>query len=518
MSERTIAAVTFLFTDVEASTALLKRLRESYHEAIADHQAILRAAFAEHGGREIDTQGDSFFVAFSSPRDAVLAALDAQRGLARHEWPGGERLQVRMGIHTGAAREVGDKYVGVAVHRASRICDAGHGGQVLVSQTTHSLLEDEELDLGDATLRDLGEQRLKGLDRPTRVYQVVAPGLADAFPALRTADVPAVAGPTPRASRRRLLFAAVAVVLAGVAAAAVLLVSRGGEGSVTVPPNSLAVIDPSSHRVVEAIPLGGRPSAISAGAGSLWVADQEGQTLTRVLPKSRTQGSRIPLDGTPTGVAAGPDGVWIAYGLSGSVAHVDPQTNGIVATISNVTHRSSGGAVADGEGAVWVVSRNGELARIDPGSNRKTGVLAVGASPSAVAAGGGFVWVANGGASTVSVVNPRTLSEARNPVSVGASPSGIAVGERAVWVANHDDGTVTRIEPGSFATRTIPVGRGPTGVTTGAGAVWVANSDEGTVSRIDPESREVTRKIHVGNRPEAIAVSAGLVWVLVQAP
>jgi YVTN family beta-propeller protein len=513
MSERA-AAVTFLFTDVEDSTGLLKRLRERYHDALADHQTILRAAFAEHGGREIDTQGDSFFVAFSSPRDAVLSALDAQRGLSHHEWPDGERLQVRMGIHTGAATAIGGRYVGVAVHRASRISDAGHGGQVLVSQTTRSLLEDEELELGGATLRDLGEQRLKGLDRPTRVYQLVAPDLRDAFPALRMAERPAVVGPAPRGRRWWLLRAATGLALAGLAAG-VLLITRGKDASVTVPPNSLAAIDPSTNRVIKAIPLGGRPSAITADAGGLWVANIADRTLTRIHPDTRLPEGRISLAGTPTGIAAGPSGVWVFYGLVGTVAHVDPQVGDVVKTISDVVGRSSGGGITLGEDAVWVAGGSGELVRIDLRSSHLTGGLPVGISPSAVAAGKGAVWVANAGSSTVSVVNPRTFSVVGNR-SVGPDPRGVAVGEGAIWVTSYEDDTVTRIDPVSLATMTIPVGTGPTGIATGAGAVWVADSEEGTVSRIDPESREVTA-IVVGNRPEAIVVSAGVVWVTVQA-
>jgi YVTN family beta-propeller protein len=514
MSERT-AAVTFLFTDVEDSTGLLKRLRERYHDALADHQTILRVAFAEHGGREIDTQGDAFFVAFSSPRDAVLAALDAQRGLARHEWPDGERLQVRMGIHTGAAMSIGAGYVGVAVHRASRISDASHGGQVLVSQTTQSLLEDEELELGGATLRDLGEQRLKGLDRPTRVYQLVAPDLRDAFPALRTAEAPAVVGPAPRGRRWWLLLAAAGIALVGLAAAGVLLLTRDEEASVTVPPNSLAAIDPSTNHVIAAIVLGGRPSAIAAGAGGLWVANIADRTLTRIHPDTRVPEGRISLAGTPTGIAAGPSGVWVFYGLVGNVAHVDPQVGDVVKTILDVVGRSSGGGITLGEGAVWVAGGSGELARIDPRSSHPTGGLPVGIGPSAVAAGKGAVWVANAGSSTVSVVNPRTFSVVGNR-SVGPDPRGVAVGDGAIWVTSYEGDTVTRIDPVSLATTTISVGNGPTGIATGAGAVWVANSEEGTVSRIDPESRDVTA-IVVGNRPEAIVVSAGVVWVTVQA-
>ena len=183
-------AVTFLFTDIEGSTRLLKELRDEYPEALEEHQRLLRSAFDEAGGREIDTQGDAFFVVFHRARDAVVAALVGQRLLAEHEWPQGSQLRVRMGIHTGEASVSGERYLGVAVHRAARICAAGHGGQVLVSQTAKNVLEDEEVELPDVDFRDLGEQRLKDLDRPVRLYQLIAPGLAEEFPPLRTADTP----------------------------------------------------------------------------------------------------------------------------------------------------------------------------------------------------------------------------------------------------------------------------------------------------------------------------------------
>src|SRR5213080_116505 len=172
--------VTFLFTDIEGSTQLLKTLGPLYGDALAEHQRILRAAFAAHGGREIDTQGDSFFVAFRRAKDAVGAAVEAQRALAAHDWPDGTALRVRMAIHTGEPVVGADRYVGLGVHRAARICAAGHGGQVLVSQTTRELLRDDPLP--DLTLRDLGTHQLKDLDEPERLYQLVAPGLPESFP------------------------------------------------------------------------------------------------------------------------------------------------------------------------------------------------------------------------------------------------------------------------------------------------------------------------------------------------
>ena len=187
MDETSTATVTFLFSDVEGSTALLRRLRDGYSAVMGDHEQLMRAAWAECAGLELDADGDSFFVAFRRPREAVDAAVAAQRALAAHDWPEDVELRVRIGIHTGEASLVGDQYVGLAVHRAARICDAGHGGQILLSETTRSLLEDEDEEFEHFKVRDLGPQVLKDFDRPVRIYQLAVTGLEGEFPALRTA-------------------------------------------------------------------------------------------------------------------------------------------------------------------------------------------------------------------------------------------------------------------------------------------------------------------------------------------
>jgi DNA-binding NarL/FixJ family response regulator/class 3 adenylate cyclase len=187
MPELPTGTVTFLFSDVEGSTELLRRLRDGYADVMADHELLLRRAFQDAGGHEINTQGDSFFVAFRRPKEAVAAAVDAQRAVARHSWPEDAEMRVRIGIHTGEATVTGDRYVGLAVHRAARICAAGHGGQVLLSQTTQALLEEEE-ELGELDFADLGPRSLKDFDRPIRIYQLLAPGLSSEFPELRSAD------------------------------------------------------------------------------------------------------------------------------------------------------------------------------------------------------------------------------------------------------------------------------------------------------------------------------------------
>src|SRR5919204_1873526 len=186
MADQPTGVVTFLFSDIEGSTRLLKQLRERYGDVLAEHQRLLRAAFAEHGGHEIDTQGDSFFVVFHRARDAVLAAVDAQRALATHEWPSGQELRVRIGLHTAEPHRWEEGYVGVGVHRAARICSVGHGGQVLLSRSTAGLIDDE--DLPQIALRDLGAHRLKGLDRPERIFQLLVDDLPSEFPPLNTVE------------------------------------------------------------------------------------------------------------------------------------------------------------------------------------------------------------------------------------------------------------------------------------------------------------------------------------------
>jgi class 3 adenylate cyclase len=186
MAKLPSGTVTLLFTDVDRSTELVKRLQERYGAVLAKHRDVLRAAFADHGGTEIDTQGDAFFVAFGHARDAVEAAVAAQRAIADYSWPDEATLSVRMGLHTGEPYAAEHGYTGVAVHRAARICTVGHGGQVLLSRSTAGIIDDEEIP--SVGLRDLGEHRLKDIDRPERIFQLLVEGLPAEFPPLRTID------------------------------------------------------------------------------------------------------------------------------------------------------------------------------------------------------------------------------------------------------------------------------------------------------------------------------------------
>jgi class 3 adenylate cyclase len=164
----------------------VKRLGERYGAVLAEHRELLRKAFAEHGGVEVDTQGDSFFVAFAGARAAVAAAADAQRALAAHPWPDEVAVRVRIGLHTGEPYRAERGYAGVPVHRAARICTLAHGGQTLLSRSAAGVVDDEQF--AGIRLRELGEHRLKDFDRPERIYQLEVEGLPTAFPPLRTVD------------------------------------------------------------------------------------------------------------------------------------------------------------------------------------------------------------------------------------------------------------------------------------------------------------------------------------------
>jgi WD40 repeat protein/class 3 adenylate cyclase len=175
--------VTFLFTDIQGSTRLLDKLGDQYAISLEEHHRILRAAIQKWKGTEMDTQGDAFFATFTRALDAVQCAAEAQRELSSHTWLLDAPIRVRMGLHTGEPLLASTGYVGMDVHRAARIGDAGHGGQILLSQTTRDLVM-QDLPPG-VTIKELGEHRLKDMKYPTPIYQLVIEGLQTEFPPLK---------------------------------------------------------------------------------------------------------------------------------------------------------------------------------------------------------------------------------------------------------------------------------------------------------------------------------------------
>src|SRR5215213_3511015 len=162
--------VTLVFTDVEGSTQLVQQLGDSYAHVLDAHRRLFHEAVEAADGVIVDHRGDEFFVVFSDARAAVDAVVSAQRAFAMHEWPSGVQFRVRMGMHTGEPNVRDGTYFGLDVHRAARICQAGSGGQILLSAHTREALDSAH------DLHDLGEHQLPGIDQPERLFQLNAPG------------------------------------------------------------------------------------------------------------------------------------------------------------------------------------------------------------------------------------------------------------------------------------------------------------------------------------------------------
>ena len=191
-----VETLTFLFTDIEGSTALLQRVGDGVYAQVLDgHHLLIRSALAAHDGSEVDTQGDAFFAVFSSPRACMVAVLEMQQALEAHAWPTGARVRVRMGVHCGEAARTAAGLVGLEVHRAARVAAVAWGGQVLVSEAAAVLVRDW-LPPG-AALTDLGTHRLKDLGRPERIFQLCGAGLPAEFPPLRSLGSPALPNNLP---------------------------------------------------------------------------------------------------------------------------------------------------------------------------------------------------------------------------------------------------------------------------------------------------------------------------------
>jgi len=300
MGDLPTGTLTLLFTDIAGSTRLLAQLGDRYAGALSECRQVLRAAFGQWNGHEVDTQGDAFFVVFARATDAVWAAVAAQRDLASHAFPEAAEVRVRMGLHTGEPQRTAEGYIGLDVHRAARIMSAGHGGQVLLSQTTASLVEQDLPE--DVSLRDLGEHRLKDLGRPTRLFQLVIPDLPADFPPLRTLEsspnnLPVQ--PTPLLGREHEV-AAVADLLRREDARLVTLTGPGGTGKTRL---GLQVAADLSDRFaggvffVNLAPLGDSALVLPAIAETLAIREESGRALLeRVTEELRLRRLLLLLD------------------------------------------------------------------------------------------------------------------------------------------------------------------------------------------------------------------------------
>jgi DNA-binding SARP family transcriptional activator/DNA-binding beta-propeller fold protein YncE len=368
----------------------------------------------------------------------------------------------------------------------------------------------------EASVEDLGLEpgpELKALER----------AMLDQDPRLDAPTVEeaaAVAAPARR--RRRIgLSAALAALLVGLVVTVVLVLDRE-PAPIVAPPNSVAIIDVGSRRVVDTVQVGIRPGPMAVDGTTLWIGNRDDKTVARIDTRTRAVGKYVSVPATPEAIAFGAGQVWVVHARLGSLSVIDPQfdrASGPVQVARQAVLSSTGG-VDVGEGSVWAAFGDATLRQIDPRSAEETGWRYVGPGPSAVLVAYGSVWVSSVGDSSVLRYHPRTWLEApvSRPLTVGRGPRGLAAGAGSIWVATEGDDTVWRIAASTISTSSVPirVGDGPIAVAYGAGAVWTANNEDGTVSRIDPESEAVT-SIDVGGAPSGIAVVGDEVWVAVEA-
>jgi YVTN family beta-propeller protein len=518
--------VTFLFSDIEGSTGLVRRLGDEYGALLEQHHGLLRAAFGGHGGHEVDSQGDAFFFAFRRARDAVAAAVAAQRDLLEAEWPQGVDVRVRIGVHTGEPGLVAAGYHGVDVVRAARIAAVAHGGQILVSAATRDVVGDDAL--REVSFLDLGEHQLKGFDRAHRLFQVSAPGLPHEFAALRTeggeagldiggreddlaaaAEAAVDSGRGSRFGRRAVVVTLAALALAVAAVLVGLALARDDERAPTVVPNSVVRIDPETNEVVGVLPVGQNPGAVTTSGTHVWVASRRDDTLTRV--DSRTNQTRT-LGGFPfpTSLDAQGPRVWVGNNTSATLVAIDSETGSEVDRIR--FHAAAASYVAHGAGSLWVSDEEAAVLRVSPSTGDVRQMWPE--SPHGIAFGHGAAWVANTGPGELLRIDARDGTLQR--IDAGSLPEGVTVGFGAVWVACSGDDEVRRFNPATGRVEEIiSVGSYPDGIATGAGAVWVTNRDDGTVSRIDPDRNRVVATIRTGFFPTGVHVGAGGVWATV---
>ena len=496
-------------TDVDRFDALVARGRRALERGDAlTAAAVLREALGVWRGPALaDFAYEPFAQAeIARLEEARLAALedriDADLASGEHARLVGE-LEALVREHPVRERLRGQLML--ALYRSGRQADA-----LEAYREARGWLRDElglepghELrDLERAILAQDPALDLRGADRPAGLRRVVA-------------------------RRRRggiLIAGGAAVLLVAIALVAVELPSSATV-AVRAPPNSLAAIDTGSNRVTAVVPVGTQPGAVVSGFGSLWVANLEDQTVSRINPSTLRPVGNISVAAPPTGLAAAGGAVWVlestldgaAFPSTSNIAvgRIDPEFNTLEPTsrIGDVAVDAS--AIAPDGNSVWVAPTGGLLTRLDATTGAVTGSWDPNASPIGIAVGEGAVWLSDSEADNVVRVDPTGLV---TPIAVGDGPTGITVGGGAVWVVDSLDDRLVRIDPGTQSvTETIPVGQSPTAVAYGAGSVWVANSGDGTVTRINPTTdlREAT--ISVGGSPQAITIAGGKAWVTVDA-
>jgi YVTN family beta-propeller protein len=493
---------TFLIADVRGYT----RFTQEHGD---DAAASLAAAFAARvrevveafGGDLLELRGDEALAVFGSARQAIRGSVELQ---ARFRAPDSSfPLGIGIGLDAGEAVPVAGGFRGGALNLAARLCGVAGPGEILASETVTSLARHVD----GVRFRERRAVRLKGLERPVRVHEVLP-------------ETPLPPLPAPPKQPRPFSRRVVALGVLGLTVLAASLVAYGltsgePEGLPGLEENTVGLVDTDSNRLVAQVPLETPADSIATGAGSVWVSNALEGTVSRI--DTHTLAVRtIDVGGSPVGLAFGAGSLWVANSEAREVAQIDPESAKVVQRIP-VGNGPRG--VAVGFDAVWVAnSLDGTVSQIDPERSEERNVISVGGSPVALAVFGDAVWVASESSGVVTRIAGNS-GDVITPITVGSAPAAITAGEGAVWVANRQDATVSRIDPATNSvTAALSVGPRPVAVAVAGGSVWVAESGRGTLSRIDIDDGRVEDTLTLTASPAALAAASDGLWTTALAP
>jgi ABC-type transport system substrate-binding protein/class 3 adenylate cyclase len=501
---------TFLIADVRGYTLFTQeRGDEAATKLAARFADVARQVVKEHGGSVIELRGDEALAAFSSARQAILAAAHAQdrfleETVADPSFP----LPVGIGLDAGEAVPLEAGYRGGALNLAARLCGRAGPGEILASQGVVHLARKVE----GVRYVDRGSLHLKGLAEPVRVFRAISEEGDPAARFRQFAPGRQARGPAPIRLAQRHPAMAIVVALALIAAAAVptTIALRGGTGE-TIVGDAVALIDLESGELIDHVPLDSRPGAVAVGEGAVWVTLPDPGQVVEIDPETRNVVDSIEVGADPVGVAVSDDSIWVANAGLSNVSRISPSAENDV--VDTIEVPGGAAAIAVGPDGIWVANSVGDtISRIDPAKGAVVETIVVEDQPVALAAYQGGLWVANARSGTVSHIStgpPITVQ----PSKVGNAPQAIAVGLGAIWVANFLDGTVDRIDPATGSIdRTFAVGAGPSGLAISRGGVWISKAPEGAVEWLDPETGDA-ETIRLGSQAAGIAAGSNALWV-----
>ena len=503
---------TILFTDMVGSTDLAARLGDrDWRRIVATHHSIIRKVLRRFGGREIDTAGDGFFASFDQPAQALKAA-DAM--LAEVASLG---LTLRAGTHTGECEMIGSKVGGIAVHIAARVMATAEAGQVLASSTVRDLVAGSGLEFTDA-----GTHALKGVPGEWHLFALVRQALPAATADESTA---ATAAESQQAGSRRGLVAArigvavLAVLIAGLAGAAAL--GAFNQPPVAPPlepgPDTVAVLERGSGKIVDVWSVQAGPVALELSGTRLWIAALEAGVLTNISTTGDGREQTTGRVGRPSALAAGDGKIWVADEFDKVVSLIDEATGDVTDSVEQVLARG----IAFGSGSAWATDDLADrVLRLDrqSGAIAQTVQLDAGSYPNGIAFGNEAIWIGNVGSSTLVVIDPISASVVAAGISLGAVPGAIAAGQRDVWVAVRDNDQLKRVDPVSRSvSATIPVCDQPSALAVDGETVWIGCAGSGSheVWHLDRDGVELSRT-PVGGVPTDIVVGTDRVYVSVR--